>query len=388
MSVTAAKGWRAAGVKAGTKPSGELDLALVVSDVPATVAAAFTTNSAAGAPITLCRPRVAAGHAQAIAVSAGSANTATGAAGLSDALKMADALAEATGTPPEQALVSSTGTIGDRIKLDLIIPAITKAAAELSPEGGEFAARAIMTTDTKLKTSVRQVGGNIVGGMAKGAGMIAPHMAVPQATMLAFITTDAELDAQTLQRIVADGLPSTFNRITVDGCMSTNDTVFLMANGVTGPPDDLAAFTAAVHEVMDELAYAIVSDGEGATKVIRITVTGATSDGDADTAARAIADSVLFRAAVWGGDPNWGRIVQAVGQSKAGYDPDKVKVAIGGVVLAVEGLATGQASAAADTLKSDEVTVDIDLGQGTGHAEILTCDLTPAYVTFNGDYTT
>jgi len=381
-------------VRAGIKPSGDLDLALVVSDAPATVAGAFTTNKVAGAPVQLCRPRVAGGRARGVVVSAGIANVATGEAGLRDAERMADAAADAVGVSRAEMLVSSTGLIGPRIPMDRVLPAIGDAAAVLSTDGGEPAARAIMTTDTRPKMSVRHLdldGRRVtVGGMAKGAGMICPRMAAAQATMLVFITTDAVASKATLAAAIGAHLDTTFNSITVDGCTSTSDTVLLFANGASGADvDGHAGFVDSVGEVMAELAYAVVADGEGASKVIRIRVSGAASDDQARVAAREIANSVLFRAAIWGGDPNWGRVAQALGQAPGlELDPDRLDVTIGGVLLASRGEQTRREDEAAATLEASEVVVEAELGRGSGAWEILTCDLSPDYVRFNADYTT
>jgi glutamate N-acetyltransferase/amino-acid N-acetyltransferase len=264
----------------------------------------------------------------------------------------------------------------------------------LSPEGAEDAAAAIMTTDTHAKICVRAVeaGGRVVtvGGMAKGAGMIAPRLDVAHATMLAFITTDAEASPEFLRETLDAGLDGSFNGITVDGSTSTNDTVLLFANGAAGVDvAGSAPFVEAVHEVMAELAYAIVADGEGSTKVIRIIVRGAATDAQARTAAREVANSLLFRAAIWGGDPNAGRVIQSIGQAPGvDFDPDAVRVWIGGVQLAHGGIEVTRTAEAAQSLSADEILVEADLGLGGGTGEMLTCDLTPEYVKFNADYTT
>ncbi|HVE93179.1 MAG TPA: bifunctional glutamate N-acetyltransferase/amino-acid acetyltransferase ArgJ [Actinomycetota bacterium] len=381
MSVTAAGGWKASGVVAGTKSAGGLDLALMVSDVPAAVAGAFTTNKAPCAHIQLCVPRVAAGVSRGVLVSAGIANAATGADGLRDAESLAQAAADGTGCPPEQMLFCATGVIGPRIPVDRVRPAVRAAVAGLSPEGGDTAARSIMTTDTRPKQALLRTEGVTVGGMAKGAGMIAPRMDVPHATMLAFVTTDAVADASVLRHSLSAALPPTFNSISVDGGCSTNDTVLLFANGTSGVRLADEVLSEAVREVMARLAYEIVSDGEGATKVIRVAVTEAVSQEDARRCARSICDSLLFRAAVWGGDANWGRVVQAVGQSGAEFDPGRVSVSIGGVELAREGTATHDVV----PVPAGEVPVEVRLGLGDSSWEMLTCDLSPEYVRLNAD---
>ena len=393
MSVTAPQGWLAAGVHAGTKPSGDLDLALVVSDRPATVAGAFTTSKIPSAHVQLCRPRVATGLSRGFCVSAGIANAFTGAGGVADAVAMAAVAAAAVGVTPEEMLVAATGTIGDRLPMDLVVGGIKVAAGSLSADGGQDAAKAIQTTDAYQKTAVRTLdidGVTVtIGGMAKGAGMIAPRM-VPQATLLVFVTTDAKASAETIRGIVERSLPVSFNAITVDGCMSTSDTVLLFANGAAGvDADGSAPFEAAVTDVMRELAYAVVADGEGASRVIRVQVSGAACDEDACAASREIASSVLLRCAIFGGDPSFGRVVQALGQADVALDPDLVRVSIAGVELSVGGVATGGTDKAAKALTAGgDVVIAVDLGLGTASFEYLTCDLTPDYVRFNAEYTT
>ncbi len=393
MSVTAPQGWLAAGVHAGTKPSGDLDLTLVVSDRPATVAGAFTTSKVPSAHVLLCGPRVATGHSRGFCVSAGIANAFTGAEGLADAESMAAAAAAAVSVAPDEMLVAATGTIGDRLPMDLVIAGIGAAADALSPAGGEDAADAIRTTDAYRKTAVRTVeidGVKVtIGGMAKGAGMIAPRM-VPQATLLVFLTTDAAVSPDALRGIVERALPLSFNAITVDGCMSTSDTVLLFANGASGASaDGSVVFEAAVTEVMRDLAYAVVADGEGASRVIRVQVTGACTDDDAYAAAREIASSVLLRCAIYGGDPSYGRVVQALGQADVALDPDLVRISIAGVELSAGGVATGKTEQAAKALTAGgDVEIGVELGLGSSAFEYLTCDLTPDYVRFNAEYTT
>lgn len=409
MSVTAARGWLAAGVRAGTNPSGDLDLALVVSDHPATVAGAFTTSSVPAAHVDVCRARVATGRARGFCVSAGMANAFTGRAGVEDAEAMTAWAAEAVGVPAMEMLVCATGTIGHRIPLDVVGAGITEAAKVLSPDGGEDAANAIRTTDAYAKAATRRLeidGVTVtVGGMAKGAGMIAPKISVqaggslrsapstprtPQATLLVFVTTDAAASPEALRGIVARALPRSFNAITVDGCMSTSDTVLLFANGAAGiDASASAAFEQAVAEVMSDLAYAVVADGEGASRVIRVRVTGAGSDEDAVSASRQIASSILVRCAIYGGDPNYGRIVQALGQADAVLDPARLRVSVGGIELSVGGADTGRLEEAAKALaQGGDAVIEADLGLGSSSFEYLTCDLTPDYVRFNAEYTT
>jgi glutamate N-acetyltransferase/amino-acid N-acetyltransferase len=388
VSVTAASGWSASGIHAGFKTTGEPDLALVLAESAASVAAAFTTNAARAAHIHVCLPRVLSGHARGVVVNSGIANASTGAAGIEDATRLAALAAAACDVPAEEMLVCSTGKIGHRMPIDAVASMIEVAAKNLSRDGAEAAARAIMTTDTRPKqAAVLLPNGVTVGGMAKGAGMIAPDMQVAHATMLAFITTDATASAEWLRTVMGRCLPATFNAITVDGSMSTNDTVLLFANGASGiDADGSLEFATAVDEVMRELAYAIVADGEGATKVIRIRVSGAGSDADAKRAARAVADSMLFRAAIWGGDPNWGRVVQSIGALEGiSFDPARTRVSICGVDLAVAGEDTGRKPEAAGGLLASEILVEADLGMGAGAFEYLTCDLTPEYVRLQAD---
>jgi glutamate N-acetyltransferase/amino-acid N-acetyltransferase len=394
VSVTAAKGWKAAGVRAGTKPSGEPDLALVISDVPATVAGAFTTSNVPSAHVIVDRPRVSSGRAQGFCVTAGIANAFTGDAGVACAEQMAATAAQLCGFASEQdMLVAATGTIGVPLPMDVITDGLAKAAAALSTTGDEDAANAIRTTDAYPKTCVRtvDVGGTTVtvGGMAKGAGMIAPRM-VPQATLLVFLTTDAVASPAVLTVALTKALPKSFNAITVDGCMSTSDTVLLFANGASGA--DVAgseAFEAAVTEVLADLAYKVVADGEGATRVIRVQVTGASCDDDAYAAAREVATSILVRSAIYGGDPNYGRIVQALGQAPCALDPLKLRVGVAGVELSAGGVETGRSAEAAQKLAAGgDAVISADLGLGAASFEYLTCDLTPEYVKFNAEYTT
>jgi glutamate N-acetyltransferase/amino-acid N-acetyltransferase len=393
VSVTAAQGWLASGVRAGTKPSGDLDLALVWSEHAATVAGAFTTSKVPSAHVQLCGPRVASGAARGVLVSAGIANAFTGADGVDDAARMASLAADACGVGADEMLMCATGTIGPRIPVDDVAPAIVLAANELSVEGGDIAADAICTTDTRPKTAVRAVdiGGKYVtvGGMAKGAGMIAPRMEL-QGTLLVFLTTDAAIDADGLRAVLAPAVEGTFNAITIDGCMSTSDTVLLFANGASGVDASASEdFAQAVHDVMADLAYQVVSDGEGATRVIRVQVAGARTDDDAREIAREVALSALLKSAVWGNDPNMGRIVQAAGQADAHLEPDKLTVSMCGVTLSHGGVETGRRDEAAILMKEGgDVVVGLELGLGTGEFEFLTCDLTPEYVKFNADYTT
>ena len=394
MSVTAPQGWLAAGVHAGTKPSGDLDLALVVSDRPATVAGAFTTSKIPSAHVQLCRPRVATGHSRGFCVSAGIANAFTGSAGLADAEAMASAAAKAVDVAADEMLVAATGTIGDRLPIELVTGGINAAAQALSSDGGADAANAIRTTDAYEKTAVRTVDVDgvtvTIGGMAKGAGMIAPRM-VPQATLLVFVTTDATASADTLRGIVARSLPVSFNAITVDGCMSTSDTVLLFANGASGVDvDGSPGFEAAVTDVMRGVGLRRRGrrrgrepghpGAGGRCRLGRRRATPPRARSPAPSCCGARSSAVI---------PSFGRIVQALGQADVALDPDLVRVSICGVELSVGGVATGGTEKAAKALTAGgDVVIGVDLGLGSASFEYLTCDLTPDYVRFNAEYTT
>jgi len=384
---TAAQGFVAGSMACGIKLSGKPDLVLVASEAPATVAGVFTTNRVKAAPVLLCQRRVAGGRARAVVINSGNANACTGEAGMRAAERMAAAAARRLDLAADEALVLSTGVIGVPLPVDKIEAALPGLA--LSPEGGAEAARAIMTTDTRPKTAAMEleVDGRVVrvGGMAKGSGMIHPQMA----TMLAVITTDADVPSYDLQRHLTDAVGGSFNRIDVDGDMSTNDTVLLFANGASGVslPDEL--FAAALAAVCVSLARQVAADGEGATKLLEITVTGAVSVEDAERAARAITRSNLVKAAMYGNDPNWGRILCAAGYSGALLDPAKARLTLQGTALYADGLPLPfDAAAVSADLRAPEVSVRLDLGVGDAQATAWGCDLTPEYVHINADYTT
>ena len=392
--ITAPAGFRAAGAACGIKSSG-LDLALLTSTPPARAAGIFTTNLAVAAPVTVTREhlRRSDGTAAAVVVNSGCANACTGARGLTDARDMAVTTADLVGCPVEQVLVSSTGVIGAYLDRDKLRQGIRLAAETLGPDGHAAAAEAIMTTDPWPKdAAVRAAapsGRFHVGGMAKGAGMIEPNMA----TMLAFLTTDAAVEPPLLRRALGEAAGTTFNAITVDGEPSTNDMVLALANGASGAAIDDAsypAFVEALHAVCHELALAVVKGGEGATKLVAVTVTGAESAAEAKRAARAIANSPLVKTAVHGGDPNWGRIVAVAGRAGVGFDPARARVAIGGVELfRDEQIFAEREPAAADHMRTAEVAIAIDLGTGgAGAATVWTCDFSAEYVHINADYRT
>ncbi len=392
--ITAPAGYRAAGVACGLKPSG-LDVALVVSDEVAGAAGIFTTNLAVAAPVVVSREQLArsGGYARAIAVNSKCANACTGVDGMQAARVMVAATAEAVGCDPQHVLIASTGVIGMRLDTGKVTVGIDEAARLLGRDAHRAAAEAIMTTDVSPKEAAVQVttpGGSFtIGGMVKGAGMIEPNLA----TMLGFLTTDAAADPATLDRALREAARDTFNAITVDGEPSTNDTVFMLANGACGIRIDEAtypAFAAGLHELCAGLAREIVRGGEGATKLVTVRVTGAASDEDARRAARAIANSPLVKTAINGGDPNWGRLVAVAGRAGAAFDPDRAVVRIGRVTL-YDGttIFADREREAAAHLKGHEVEVTVDLGVGGADAATMwTCDFSAEYVHINADYRT
>jgi glutamate N-acetyltransferase/amino-acid N-acetyltransferase len=394
-SVTAPRGFRAAGVACGIKARGGPDLALITSDVPASAAAVFTTNLAVAAPVVVSRRQLSAsaGAISAIVVNSGCANACTGPDGLAHAEAMVREAAAAAACDPGAVLVASTGVIGVKLDMDKVGRGIAAAAAALSSSGGPDAARAIMTTDpfpkeAAIETSAR--GGVFrVGGIAKGSGMIEPMMA----TMLGFITTDAAVEPALLQRALKSVCDDTFNAITVDGECSTNDCVFALANGASGVrigADEFDVLVQALRAVCEPLAIGIVRGGEGATKLITVQVTGAASDGEARRAARAIANSLLVKTAVHGGDPNWGRLVAVAGRSGSAFNLDEAAVRIGPVELFSRGAPHDErAPAAADYLRGDNIDIVVDMGTGgSGRSQMWTCDLSKDYVTINAEYRT
>ena len=388
MSVTSATGFRACGVTAGLKASGKPDLALVVNDGPLHVGVAvFTSNRFAAAPVLWSRQVVADGEVRAVVLNSGGANACTGPEGFADthhtAEKVAGALTIAGHeTGPGDVVVCSTGLIGERLPMDLLLPGVDSAVGGLSDDGGPAAAVAIMTTDTVPKTAVASRDGVTVGGMAKGAGMLAPALA----TMLVVVTTDAVVDAATADRVLRAATAQTFDRIDSDGCMSTNDTVLLMASGASGAtlPEDV--LTGLVTDVCADLALQLIGDAEGATKDIAVTVVHAASEADAVTAARSVARSNLLKCAIHGEDPNWGRILSAVGTTDARFEPDRVDVAINGVWVA-RGGAAGESRDLVDmTGRTARIVVDLAAGRDT--ATVWTNDLTADYVHENSAYST
>ncbi len=393
--VTAPRGFRAAGLHCGIKANGKPDLALVVSDTPASAAAVFTTNQAQAAPVLVSKAHLAASHGQARAVvsNSGCANACTGPQGMADADEMAALTAAALGVAAHEVLVASTGVIGVNLKMPALRGGIPRAVAALSPDGGAEAAVAIMTTDPFPKSAAVEVvtpaGTFRVGGMTKGSGMIEPRMA----TMLGYLTTDAAVDPVRLRKVLVDACRFTFNAITVDGEPSTNDCVFALANGASGVTiDDAteAALFEGFRAVAKTLALGIVRGGEGATKLVAITVSGAASDADAWMAARAIANSLLVKTAIHGADPNWGRLVAAAGRSGARFVLDGARVRIGELVLFEQGRPFDErAPQAAAYLQGSDLDIEVNLGAGgVFTATVWTCDLSKMYVQINAEYRT
>lgn len=393
--VTAPRLFRAAGLHCGIKASGKPDLALVVSDIPACAAGVFTTNRAQAAPVVLSQEHLALGNFQtrAIISNSGCANACTGPQGMADAREMAALTAAELGCEPSQVLVASTGVIGVNLKMPAVRTGIPRAVQALRNTGGSAAAVAIMTTDPFPKEAAVRVttemGTFTVGGMTKGSGMIEPRMA----TMLGYLTTDAAVDPAMLSRALADACRYTFNAITVDGEPSTNDCVFALANGASGVVIGEALYPAlfeGFRVVAHELALAIVRGGEGATKLVAITVTGAATDADAWMAARALANSPLVKTAVHGADPNWGRLIAAAGRSGAAFVLDQARVCIGPLVLFEEGRPFDErAPQAAEYLKGSDLAIEVNVGAGGTHtATVWTCDLTADYVKINAEYRT
>lgn len=389
MSVTAAAGFVASGLACGIKESGALDLALVATadGRPVPVAAVVTANRAKAAPVitTLAHLAASGGRAAAVVLNSGNANAATGAAGRDTAQATCAAVGAALGCSTEEVLVCSTGLIGIPLSVDRILGGIPKLVAVLSPDG-VGAAEAILTTDTRVKESVRTGDGWTVGGMAKGAAMLSPRLAppAPHATMLAVLTTDAEVDHATLRSTLTLATQRSFNTIDVDGATSTNDTVILMASGLAGPPASMEAFVEAVTHVCRDLADQMAADAEGATKRARITVSGAISSDDAALAARAVARSQLVQCSLHGGDPYWGRVVSELGASGAAFNPETVAVSYGGVTVCAEGIAVSHDTrAVARHMAGTELELTADLGLGPHSATITTTDLSPAYIAEN-----
>ncbi|MFJ4871722.1 bifunctional glutamate N-acetyltransferase/amino-acid acetyltransferase ArgJ [Streptomyces sp. NPDC088757] len=389
MSVTAAKGFTAAGIAAGIKQNGNPDLALVVNTGPRRAAAGvFTSNRVKAAPVVWSQQVLADGELTAVVLNSGGANACTGPRGFQDTHATAEKVAEvlsAKGAQGEEVgagevAVASTGLIGVLLPMDKLLPGVEKAAAELSEHGGEKAAIAIKTTDTVHKTAVVTKDGWTVGGMAKGAGMLAPGLA----TMLVVLTTDADVDAEGLDDALRGATRVTFDRVDSDGCMSTNDTVLLLASGASGTTPDQAEFAGAVRAVCDDLARRLIGDAEGASKDIRIEVVNAATEDDAVEVGRSIARNNLLKCAIHGEDPNWGRVLSAIGTTSAAFEPDELNVAINGVWVCKNG-SVGEDRDLVD-MRYREVTITADLAAGSESAVIWANDLTADYVHENSAY--
>jgi len=393
--VASPSGFLAGAVNCGIR-SDKPDVALLLSDRDATLAGTFTSNRLAAAPVALCRERVATGAGRAVIVNSGNANAATGAQGKVDADRMAILTAEVLSIAPEAVCVCSTGTIGVPMPMDRVEAGIKAVAGALDPDGGAAAARAIMTTDLVPKEIALEleIDGKPVriGGMAKGSGMIDPNMA----TMLAYVTTDAAVESAALQNALSEAVQDSFNRITVDGDESTNDTVLILANGAAEntalQPDhaDWPLFVQALRHVCGQLARMIVKDGEGATKFVSVTVQGAKHDAEARQAARAIANSMLVKTSWFGCDPNWGRIYDAVGYAGVEVDPDTIEIKLDDFVAVSNGIVAAgtDLKSLEAVLKQDEFTVLVDLHVGSGSDTVYTCDCSYEYVRINSEYTT
>ncbi len=394
--ITAVPGILASGVAAGIKPSGKKDLALLYSSSPARAAAVFTSNQVKGAPVLVSQEHVKSGVAQAIVASSGCSNVCTGEQGMRDAREMTKVVGDLLRIPARQVLIASTGVIGQPLPMDRIRAALPKLVKALSPQGGHAAAEAIMTTDTRPKEAAVKVEVNgrpiTIGGIAKGVGMIEPHLA----TMFCFLTTDAAVAPAALRSALKRSVDDSFNRITVDSDQSTSDTVAILANGLaeTAPLDagsrGLRQFTRALGAVTTRLARMLVEDGEGATRLVTVAVRGARTRRDAVVVARSVANSPLVKTAINGQDPNWGRIMMAIGKSPARVEADKIAVAFEDELLVERGMLRDGAKheRIRETMTRPAYTITIDLGLGRGEAHVWTCDLSEEYVRINAKYTT
>lgn len=390
----AVAGFSAWGLACGIKKTGAADLMVLACERPAALAAVFTRNVVQAAPVVWTRKVAAAGSCRAIVANSGNANACTGPQGDADAAEMAALVGQALGAPASQVAVASTGVIGQALPMAKLRQGIPRALAALRPDGWLAAAEAIRTTDTvaKHRSARGQAGGApiTVTGIAKGSGMIHPDMA----TMLAFLATDAPVAAADLQRALGPAVERTFNRITVDGCTSTNDCVLMLAGGgaggapLTPEAPGWGAFTALVHEVCDALAAAIVADGEGATKQVTLTVTGLKTEAEAVAVAKAVATSPLVKTALFGADPNWGRILAAAGQAGVAFDPGAAALHIGDQALLKDGRHLGPEAeaAAAGVMAARAYGITLGLGDGPGAASVRTCDFSYDYVRINADY--
>jgi len=383
LTVTSPLGFRAAGVAAGIKPSGNADVAVVINGGPSAAAAGvFTTNRVKAAPVLWSMQVLAGGAARAVVLNSGGANACTGPAGFQDTHRTAEHMAGLLGAGAGDIAVCSTGLIGERLPLGNLLAGVSAATSQATSAGGLAAADAIRTTDTVPKTCTVVGRGYQIGGMAKGAAMLAPALA----TMLAVLTTDADLPASVLDTALREAVRTTFDRLDTDGCMSTNDTVLLLASGASGTTPDAAEFTADLAAACADLATQMQADAEGASKAITIEVTGAASELDAVAVGRAIARCNLLKCAIHGEDPNWGRVLAAVGTTAAAFEPDQLSVAINGVWVCKAG-APGDDRSAVD-LRPRQVAITVDLAAGRHAAAIKTTDLTAQYVHENSAYST
>ena len=394
--ITAVPGLRATGVHGGLKPDNEKDVALIVADAPAVAAGVFTKNRVCAPVVLVCRENISDHTAQAIVVNSKNANACTGEVGLANARQTTGLVGEALGIDPSLVLVASTGVIGQQLPMDKITNGIHLAADALEPDGGHDAALAIMTTDTVPKEIAVEVevGGKTVriGGMTKGAGMIAPNLA----TMLAFLATDVNIASESLQQALSESVAKSFNRMTIDSDTSTNDTVLIMATGTAGNPEitntvdnDYEVFREGLDFACIELAKKIARDGEGATKLVEVVVKGAKNEAEGEMAARAIAESPLVKTAVFGADANWGRIMMAVGKSEAEFDPYQVNVWLNDYQLVKDGMDAGfDEDKATELFSEDTVTMTVDLNAGDAAVTMWTCDYSYDYIKINADYRT
>ena len=394
--ITAVKGVRAAGIHAGIKAADVKDLALIVTDTPAVVAGVFTKNSVTAAPVLVCREHLTDGRAQAVIVNSGNANACTGELGMANARRMAAVTAAALNIDESLVLVSSTGVIGQQLPMEPLEKGIRTAADALTTEGGADAAEAIMTTDTHPKSVAAEIlidGKPVrIGGIAKGSGMIAPNMA----TMLSYLTTDARINADTLQHALTRVVDDTYNLLTVDTDRSTNDTVLIFATGSaenrdirTPDTDAYETFCEGLAFVCTELVKLLARDGEGATKLVEVVVKGAKNRGDAEKAARAVAESPLVKTAIFANDANWGRMMMAIGKSGAEFHPYQVGIYLGDYQLVKDGMDAGYDEETATALfAEDPVRITIDLSAGDAEITVWTCDYSYDYIRINADYRT
>ncbi|MDH3499113.1 MAG: bifunctional glutamate N-acetyltransferase/amino-acid acetyltransferase ArgJ [Acidimicrobiia bacterium] len=386
MSVTAPAGFKATGLHAGIKADGALDTSIIVASRPVAAAAVFTTSLTAAPVVTLARKHMADPIVQVIVINSGCANAGTGLVGLTNAERVAVAAAAVAGCDPDQVIVASTGPIGTPLPVDNVIDRLPEAfaAAGGADHDATLAARGILTTDSVSKEAVRRTGGYVIGGMSKGAGMVRPNMA----TMLAYLTTDAVVEPGPLQTALADAVDATFNSLNIDGCQSTNDMVVLLASGESGVAPDPSGFGATLTDVCGDLAWQMAKDAEGASRVVTVRVAGASDDRVAREIGKSIADSSLVRSSFYGADPNWGRVLGALGVTGHPIHQEDIEISYAGTAVAQGGVGIPfDEDAVIAKLERGDFELDIVVGAGAGHATIVTTDLTPEYVMFNGERT-